>query len=93
MTENAASEETLGDLHAIAAKCLIRELSATDEDGNFLPVDPRTMTNVIRFLRDNKIEKNPFISEQISEIEKRLSQRARRFKVVPSEAAKRAAGE
>lgn len=90
MSKNAATEEKLGQLHSLIADTLINELSNIPEDE---PLDPRLISSAISFLRDNKIQANPFLEEKMSEIEERLSARTRKFKVVPSEAAKRAAGE
>jgi hypothetical protein len=90
MSQFAAPEEKLGELHAIIADTLIEQLSNFDpEEG----LDPRVLSSAISFLRDNKIKANPFLDEKMSEIEQRLKDRTRRFKVVPGEAAKRAANE
>lgn len=89
MSHKAAAEERLGELHSLIADTLIQQLSEFDpEEG----LDPRILSSAISFLRDNKITANPFLDEKISEIEKRLKDRTKRFKVVPGEAAKRAAG-
>jgi len=53
----------------------------------------RVISSAISFLRDNKIKANPFLEEKMSEIEERLSARTKRFRVVPGDAARRAAGE
>jgi hypothetical protein len=87
MSHNAAPEEKLGELHAIVADTLIMQLQG-DEDGD---IDPRILSSAISFLRDNKIKANPFLDEKMSEIEERLKARTRRFKVVPKDAAERAA--
>lgn len=90
MSQFAAPEEKLGQLHVIIADTLIQQLSNFDpEEG----IDPRILSSAISFLRDNKVTKNPFLDEKISEIEMRLKERTKRFKVVPGDAAKRAANE
>lgn len=100
MSENAAPEEKLGSLHSLIADTLIEQLAGTPvqdmETGEIIgrEIDPRIISAAISFLRDNKITKNPFLDEKISEIEERLRTRKKRFKVVTSEdAAQRAAND
>lgn len=93
MSHKAAPEEKLGELHALIADTLIDQLKPEhDDDGFPIPIDPRVLSSAISFLRDNKITANPFLDEKISEIEERLKNRKKRFKVVPKDAAERAAG-
>lgn len=100
MSENAAPEEKLGSLHSLIADTLIEQLEGTPiqdvETGEIIgrEIDPRIISAAISFLRDNKITKNPFLDEKISEIEERLASRKKRFQVVrPDEAAQRAAND
>lgn len=100
MSQNAASEEKLGGLHSLIADTLIEQLQGTpildQETGEVIgrEIDPRIISSAISFLRDNKITKNPFLDEKISEIEERLKNRTKRFRVVDAdEAAKRAAND
>ena len=100
MSENAAAEEKLGSLHGMIADTLMEQLEGEPifdlESGEVIGrrIDPRIISAAISFLRDNKIKANPFLSEKISEIEERLKNRTKRFKVVtPDDAAKRAAND
>jgi len=87
MSESAAPEEKLGELHSLIADTLIQQLSDFDHEEG---LDPRILSSAISFLRDNKIKANPFLDEKVSEIEQRLKDRTRRFQVVPGDAAERA---
>ena len=85
MSHKAAPEEKLGELHEIVAETLIAQLSEDE-------IDPRVLSAAISFLRDNKIKANPFLDEQINEIQEKLRHRRKRFEVVDGkEAAERAA--
>ena len=90
MSHNAAGEDKLGLLHNMVAEVLMEELKASGDDE---PIDPRILSSAISFLRDNKIKADPFLSEKMSEIEERVKARKKRFSIVPSEAAQRAANE
>ncbi len=87
MSEHAAPEERLGQLHIAVADTLIEQLAgqpvyndAGEEVGR--SIDPRILSSAITFLNNNKITANPFLDDKISEIEKRLQERSRRFKAV-----------
>jgi hypothetical protein len=96
MSKNAATEERLGELHAALAETLIKQLDGRPilQDGEIVgyEVDPRIISAAISFLNNNKIKANPFLTEEMSEIEKRLTNRRTKFrKVDGGKAALRAA--
>lgn len=51
---NTATEQRLGDLHALTAELLITQLGQMKR-GEIEP-DPRLIANAIKFLKDNNIE-------------------------------------
>lgn len=97
MSKNAAPEEKLGNLHMAVADALIEGLQPKpilDEDKEiigFAPVDPRIISSAVTFLNNNKIKHTPFLDEKASEIQEMLNNRQKRFKVVASNAAEKAA--
>lgn len=99
MSKNAASEEKLGDVHNKVADALSTALDGEpilNEEGEEIgrKVDPRIISAAITFCNNNKIQANPFIDEDAqTAIQKKLDGRIKRFKVVPEEAAKRAAND
>jgi len=97
MSKNAAAEERLGELHATLAETLIKQLEGRPvlgDDGEIIgyEVDPRIISAAITFLNNNKIKANPFLTEEMTEIEKRLKARTSKFRAVDGgKAAARAA--
>ena len=78
----------MGQLHLAVAEKLIASL---DED----ECDPRVITAAIAFLNNNKVIMNPYITDAITDIQKKLMSRTQRFKVVSDskEAAEKIAAE
>lgn len=99
MSKNAAPEEKMGTLHTVVADVLLEQLEGTPiigDDGEIIgrDIDPRIISSAITFLNNNKTTANPFLTDQLSEIEKRLRDRKSRFQLVkPDEAAERAAAD
>ncbi|TAE75107.1 MAG: hypothetical protein EAZ84_09840 [Verrucomicrobia bacterium] len=54
-----ATEELMDMLHQLTAKTLLDEIqaavSATDEDGNPIPVNPQLIDKALKMLKDNHI--------------------------------------
>jgi hypothetical protein len=84
MSKNAAPEEKLGQLHSVIADTLLEQLEGVpvfNDEGEEIArhVDPRIISSAITFLNNNKVTANPFISETVSDIEKKLAERTRRM--------------
>jgi len=91
MSQFAATEEALGRLHQTVAQTLIAQLEGEpifDDEGEEIgrKLDPRVLTAAITFLNNNKIKANPFISAEVSEIEKKLAEKTKRFNKVKQSA-------
>lgn len=93
MSHNAASEEAMGLLHARVAEVLLSQLEGRSykdpETGDeiVVEVDPRIISSAITFLNNNKVVMNPYVSQKLTEIEQKLSDKVVRFRSVSKEAA------
>ena len=72
MSENAAQEGELGKLHAAIAQRLRVHVADVE-------CDPRYLQMAIKFLADNKIYQNAAPGNDISELDKDLKHRKKRF--------------
>lgn len=78
MSQNAAMEGELGSLHSILCKVYRGQL--VDADGNLREeIDPRVLGHINKFLSDNKIHQNAEPGNDISELDKDLRKRKKRF--------------
>ena len=78
MAKNAAMEGELGSLHSIL--CKIYKGQLVDEDGELkAEIDPRILGHINKFLADNKIMQTAEPGNDISELDKDLRKRKKRF--------------
>lgn len=78
MSVNAAHEGELGSLHSIL--CKIYRSQLVDESGNILKdIDPRVLGHINKFLADNKIHQVAAAGSDISELDKDIQKRKKRF--------------
>ncbi len=79
MAKNAALEGELGELHSLVCKAY-KEALIDPETGTLRKaVDPRMLSNINKFLADNKIYQIPEPGSDISELDKGLRERKKRF--------------
>jgi len=83
MSQDAASEQSLGKLHTAIAKRLTKEVQKEE-------IDPRFIQAGIKFLNDNKITCVAHVSNAMGELEKSLKKRKTRFGTITDLATKRA---
>ena len=78
MSKNAAGEGELGELHSIL--CQIYRAQLTTASGKPKKnIDPRILGHINKFLSDNRISQNAEPGNDISELDKDLKMRKKRF--------------
>jgi len=84
MSQNAATEKSLGELHNAIAVRLTEEVQREE-------LDPRFLQAGIKFLNDNKITCVPHTSNALGELDKQLKKRKTRFGTNVSDLSKKRA--
>src|SRR6056297_1839699 len=83
MSQNAATEKSLGELHNAIAVRLTEEVQKEE-------LDPRFLQAGIKFLNDNKITCVEHTSNALGELDRQLQKRKTRFGGISDLAKKRA---
>jgi hypothetical protein len=91
MSHNAAGEDVLGKLHAKVAQVLLAQLDGKPfvdaETGEtlWIELDPRFVSIAVTFLNSNKIVAHPYITDSLTEIQKKLEGKTK-FTLIKKEA-------